>query len=180
MHWSGAFSIDGAAYAAGLADEIERIGVRVFAHTPVVQIDPYQIIFSSGTTGDPKGIVGNHRRIGATAFVAQLFGYQPDERPYTGLSFSHNNAQTTALIPALKFGYRAVISRRFTKSKLWDVCRRYGCTSFSVLGGMATALFAEPPRANDADNPVRMVISGGMPAAIWVTTEADSLAAFIC
>lgn len=40
LHWPGAFSIDGARYAAGLAAEVERIGVRVFAHTPAVQIDP--------------------------------------------------------------------------------------------------------------------------------------------
>jgi len=68
-------------------------------------------------------------------------------------------------------GYRAVFSRRFTKSKLWEVCRRYGCTSFSVLGGMATAIYSEPPRADDADNPVRLVISGGMPAGIWPAFE---------
>lgn len=142
-----------------------------FEAVPVALTDPLQIIYTSGTTGDPKGIVGNHARVGGTAFVAQLFGYQPDERPYTGLSFTHNNAQTTALLPALKFGYRAVISRRFTKSKLWDVARRYGCTSFAVLGGMATAIYSEPRRANDADNPVRMIICSGMPAVLWPAFE---------
>ena len=34
-----------------------------------------------------------------------------------------------------------------------------------------TALFAAPPRADDADNPVRLVISGGMPVAIWQAFE---------
>jgi crotonobetaine/carnitine-CoA ligase len=32
---------------------------------------------------------------------------------------------------------------------------------------MTTAIYAEPPKANDADNPVRSIISAGMPAAIW-------------
>lgn len=143
----------------------------LFDAVPVALTDPLQIIYTSGTTGDPKGIVGNHARMGGTAFVAQLFGYQPDERPYTGLSFTHNNAQTTALLPALKFGYRAVISRRFTKSKLWDVARRYGCTSFAVLGGMATAIYSEPRHANDGENPVRMIICSGMPAVLWRAFE---------
>jgi crotonobetaine/carnitine-CoA ligase len=66
---------------------------------------------------------------------------------------------------------RAVFSRRFTKSRLWDVCRRHGCTVFSLLGGMATAIYSEPPRPDDADNPVRFVTSAGMPAGIWQAFE---------
>jgi len=61
-----------------------------------------------------------------------------------------------------------VLSRRFTKSRLWDITRAYGCTTFTLLGGMTTAIYSEPRKANDADNPVRFVISAGMPAAIWV------------
>lgn len=134
--------------------------------------DPLQIIYTSGTTGNPKGIVGLNRRFGGTGLMGSLFGYGEDERPYTGLSLTHNNAQATALCPALFGGYRAVFSRRFSKSKLWAVCRHYGCTSFSLLGGMATAIYSEPPRPDDADNPVRLVISGGMPAGIWEAFEA--------
>jgi crotonobetaine/carnitine-CoA ligase len=132
---------------------------------------PLQIMYTSGTTGDPKGIVGANFRFCASGMLGMLFNYQPDERPYTGLSLTHGNAQSMTLAPALTMGLRAVFSRRFTKSKLWDVCRAYGCTTFSLLGGMATAIYSEPPRADDADNPVRMVLSGGMPAAIWEPFE---------
>jgi crotonobetaine/carnitine-CoA ligase len=132
---------------------------------------PLQIMYTSGTTGDPKGIVGANLRFCAAGMLGMLFNYQPDERPYTGLSFTHGNAQSVTLAPALTMSLRAVFSRRFTKSKLWDVCRRYGCTTFSLVGGMATAIYSEPARPNDADNPVRMVVSGGMPAAIWEPFE---------
>ena len=129
--------------------------------------DPLQIIYTSGTTGDPKGVVFPNARFGGYAVVGLIAGYQPDERPYTGLSLTHGNAQGVTLGPALAMGLRAVFSRRFTKSKLWDVCRRHGCTAFSLLGGMSTAIYSEPRRENDADNPVRRVMSAGMPAAIW-------------
>ena len=132
---------------------------------------PLQIIYTSGTTGDPKGIVGDHMRFGGTGMLGGIFGYREDERPYTGLSFTHNNAQATALAPSLMSGYRAVLSRRFTKSRLWDICRHYGCTTFSLVGGMATGIYSEPPRDDDADNPVRLVVSGGMPSAIWEAFE---------
>jgi len=151
--------------------EVLALDVPTVNMAPVTLSSPLNIVYTSGTTGDPKGIVGTTQRFGGTGFMGMVFGYRPDERPYTGLSFTHSNAMTTALCPALHGGYRAVFSRKFTKTKLWDICRRYGCTTFSILGGMATAIYAEPPRADDADNPVRLIISGGMPASLWEAFE---------
>lgn len=133
--------------------------------------DPLQIIFTSGTTGDPKGVVFPNARFGAFGLLGYLVGYRPDDRPYTGLSLTHGNAQAVTLGPSLRMGLRAVFSRRFTKSRLWDVCRRHGCTTFSLLGGMATAIYSEPRRPDDGANPVRLVISAGMPAPLWAAFE---------
>jgi crotonobetaine/carnitine-CoA ligase len=151
--------------------EVLAVDVPTVNMAAVTPASPLHVIYTSGTTGDPKGVVGTTQRFGGTGFMGLVFGYQPDERPYTGLSFTHSNALTTALCPALHSGYRAVFSRKFTKSRLWEICRRYGCTTFSILGGMATAIYSEAPRADDADNPVRLVISGGMPGGLWEAFE---------
>ncbi|MCP5045078.1 MAG: AMP-binding protein [bacterium] len=145
-----------------LAKPAATVDVRL--ETPM---DPLQIIYTSGTTGDPKGVVFPNARFGGFAAVGLIGGYQPDERPYTGLSLTHGNAQAVTLAPSLAMSLRGVFSRKFTKSKLWDVCRAHGCTTFSLLGGMATAIYSERERPNDGDNPVRRVMSAGMPAAIW-------------
>ncbi len=133
--------------------------------------DALQIIYTSGTTGDPKGVVFGNARFGGATMLSALLGIADGERPYTGLSLTHGNAQLMTLASALRVGQRAVFSRKFTKSRLWDITRRYGCTFFNLLGGMATAIYSEPPKPDDADNPVRFVLSAGMPAAIWEAFE---------
>ncbi len=128
---------------------------------------PMQMLYTSGTTGDPKAILSPYARFGYVASLGPVMGLRADDRPYTGLSLTHANAQLITLGATLHMGLRGVFSRKFTKSRLWDITRRYGCTMFNLLGGMTTAIYSEPLKPNDRDNPVRYVLSAGMPANIW-------------
>ncbi len=133
---------------------------------------PMEIIYTSGTTGDPKGVVCANNRIAQYALMAQMvWQYQEDDILYTGLSLTHGNAQAVTVMPGLVLERLTVLSERFTKRRLWDICRKFGCTTFSLLGGMATGIYSEPEKPDDADNPVRFVISAGMPRAIWEAFE---------
>lgn len=141
---------------------------------PIAAQDPsedMQMLFTSGTTGDPKAIIGPYQRFGNIAALGPVFGLTEDDVTYSGLSLTHANAQLITLGMTLKMGMHGVFSRKFTKSRLWDITREYGCTQFNLLGGMTTAIYSEMEKANDADNPVRLVVSAGMPAAIWKKFE---------
>ena len=133
---------------------------------------PMQIIYTSGTTGDPKGVTIRNNRTGLFNILNKIvWKYRDDDVLYNGLSLTHGNAQTVTLFPAFSMGIKAVFSPRFTKSRIWDICRKYGCTSFSLLGGMMAGIYNEPQRPNDADNPVRSVISAGTPPSLWEAFE---------
>ncbi|MRR37142.1 ATP-dependent acyl-CoA ligase, partial [bacterium] len=133
---------------------------------------PFEVIYTSGTTGDPKGVVIKAHRMTQFTMLAQfIWQYAPDEKLYTGLSLTHGNAQSVTLVPSLMLNIPSVISRKFTKSRLWDVCRKHGCTTFSLLGGMMMGIYSEPRKADDADNPVRKVLSAGTPRSIWEDFE---------
>ncbi|MBI5843388.1 MAG: AMP-binding protein [Deltaproteobacteria bacterium] len=143
-------------------------GAQLTGLPPLDFAAPVQIIHTSGTTGDPKGVVLKADRFMVYGFMASLiWNYQPDDVLYTGLSMTHGNAQSATILPAMAKNITAVISERFTKSRLWDICRKYGVTSFSLLGGMMSGIYNEPVRPDDAANPVRRVISAGTPRAIW-------------
>lgn len=166
--------VDGAVSDAG----IPGIAVRAFAdilaapcvEQPVRTIDPaspMQMIFTSGTTGDPKAILSAHARFMFAASVGPIIGLTAQDKPYTGLPLSHSNGQLMTLGNALTMQLPVVISRKFTKSRLWEILAVHGCTTFNLLGGMTTAIFAEPRGEFDRSHAVRFVLSAGMPASMW-------------
>ncbi len=133
---------------------------------------PFEIIYTSGTTGDPKGVVMKGSRMSAFSLIAQMvWQYTQEDKLYTGLSLTHGNAQAVTMMPSLTLAIPSVFSQRFTKSRIWDICRKHGCTTFSLLGGMMMGIYSEPEKPEDKDNPVRVVLSAGTPLAIWESFE---------
>ena len=74
---------------------------------------PMQMLYTSGTTGDPKAILSPYSRFGMIASLGEALGLVPGDRPYTGLSLTHANAQLITLGIVLSMGLRGVFSRKF-------------------------------------------------------------------
>jgi len=162
---------------------LESVWMRPEENLPEDRCDdinaPMEIIYTSGTTGDPKGVVLKNSRFAPFGMIAKsVFQYHQNDKLYTGLSLTHANAQAVTLFPSLYLGIPSVISTKFTKSRIWDICRKYECTTFSLLGGMMVGIYSEPTKKNDADNPVRLVLSAGTPVSIWKSFE-DRFGLFI-
>ena len=129
---------------------------------------PMQLMFTSGTTGDPKAVVSDYARYAAQGKrMREVFGVTPEDRLYTGLSLTHGNALTISLGGSLYAGIPLVMSQRFTSSRLWETINRYQCTVMNLLGGMFTHMYSLPETEQERNNSLRLVISAGMPKELW-------------
>ncbi len=73
--------------------------------------------------------------------------------------------QSVTLFPALSKGIPAVIGEKLQAESGMSAAST--AASFSSLGGMMAGIYNEPLKPDDADNPVRVVVSAGTPASIW-------------
>ncbi len=129
------------------------------------------LMYTSGTTGAPKGVVQRYRVGPVPGFGAAEGLYEPDDILYTCLPLFHANALFLSAQRALVAGLPLGLSRRFSASRFWDEVRRYDATTFNALGAMIPILMKQPERDTDRDNRVRFVLSAACPASVWEPFE---------
>ena len=120
--------------------------------------DLFLIVFTSGTTDAPRGVMRSHGRLllMAQGAVAVVTGCTPEDVVYCAMPLFHANAQVLGLGVALAGGAALVLARRFHKSRFLDDVRRYGCTLFNYVGNPLAYVMDTAERPDDADNPLRL------------------------
>jgi acyl-[acyl-carrier-protein]-phospholipid O-acyltransferase / long-chain-fatty-acid--[acyl-carrier-protein] ligase len=90
------------------------------------------IIFSSGSTGDPKGVMLTHGNIAANEESAiQAFDPQPPDRLLSILPFFHSFGYTVTLWLPLQVGASTVFhANALQYREIGELCKKHKCTIF--------------------------------------------------
>lgn len=130
--------------------------------------DPAVILYTSGTTGDPKGATLTHSNLAWNARITgQHLGYDEDDVALCALPFFHSFGQTALLNSGIDRGMRLVLMPRFNPVDAMDLIEQQGVTTFMGVPSMLAAALTEQRRQPRDISALRFLASGGsalMPA----------------
>ena len=128
------------------------------------------IMYTSGTTGLPKGVIHRHARCYGGFVLPIMTGYTEQDVVYNTLPLFHIGGQNMVWM-ALVSDTTVALAERFSASRFWQDVREYGATFTLFLGAMIPILHKQPPRHDDHDNPLRVALSAAAPRTIWEEFE---------
>jgi len=116
------------------------------------------LIFTSGTSGDPKAVRCTHDKITAPGtMLADRFGLSGSDCVYLSMPMFHSNAIMAGWAVGLAAGATLALRRRFSASGFLPDVRKFGVTYANYVGKPLSYVLATPPAPDDADNPLRVV-----------------------
>ncbi len=125
------------------------------------------LVYTSGTTGAPRGVLKTHRSyVRVAREVTRWVQASPADRFFTCLPLFHTHAQVYAVLPSLACGGSLVLAERFSASRFWDAVAASGATLFTYLGTMLAILARTPPSPAERRHRVRAAIGGGATAEL--------------
>jgi fatty-acyl-CoA synthase len=140
-----------------------------FARVPCAPEDLYCLLYTSGTTGRPKGVMIPHRMVAWNGFDT-VCGWQLREDDVSPVftPLYHAGGLMAFLVPIFVIGGTVVLHRGFDPAEVWRTLEAEGCT---VVLGVPTIwkLLMDAPEFRTADlSRVRWLISGGAPLPHYV------------
>jgi long-chain acyl-CoA synthetase len=168
-HGCAADATAGAAQAAADTIVVNDLFDDVLSAPAAVEVvsrsgdDTAVILYTSGTTGQPKGAELTHANLTANVAVAaqELFHLGPSDVVFGGLPLFHSFGQTCGLNAAISAGACLTLVSRFEPAKVFEVLTRDRVTIFEGVPTMYVALLGHAGREAYDLSALRLCVSGG-------------------
>jgi fatty-acyl-CoA synthase len=145
------FDVSGESWSALL----DRAG-PLASYREVVPTDTFMMIFTSGTSGEPKAVQVTHLTVlfAGTTLMAR-FEVDSSDVCYLSMPLFHSNALLAGWSVGVGAG-AAMVPATFSASRLLPDLRRYGATFMNYVGKPLAYVLATPEQPDDHDNPLRV------------------------
>ncbi|KLU60612.1 putative crotonobetaine/carnitine-CoA ligase [Peptococcaceae bacterium CEB3] len=129
--------------------------------------DEAAILYTSGTTGNPKGCLESHGYylVAGNRYSSHL-SLTANDRVITPLPLFHMNPQILSTMGTLFVGGSLALVDRFHSRSWWQEVRAKEATHFHYLGVMPAVLMGTPEQADDGEHPHWIGIGAGVPKTI--------------
>lgn len=125
-------------------------------HSVPTATDTFMLIFTSGTSGNPKPVQFAHMMIPfAGPVLADKYNIGPGDVCYLSMPLFHSAALMGGYCVAL-CGGAAIAPAKFSASTFLSDIRRYNATYMNYVGKPLAYILATPEQPDDADNPLRV------------------------
>ncbi len=120
--------------------------------------DLVEIMFTSGTTSRPKGVMLTHANFAFSGhYVMWELGMKSEDRYLSAMSASHINLQLSALLPTLTSGACLVLLRRYSATTFWRDVRETQATLIQAMAMVVRTLSLQPYSPGEKEHKVREV-----------------------
>ncbi|MPZ80691.1 MAG: AMP-binding protein [Actinophytocola sp.] len=125
---------------------------------PVTPDDLLMLIFTSGTSGEPKAVRCTHGKIAEPGrMLAERFRLGSADTAYLSMPMFHSNAIMAGWSVGLAAGARLALRRRFSASGFLDDVRKFEVTYANYVGKPLSYVLSTTRHEDDADNPLRLM-----------------------
>ena len=137
--------------------------------------DTAVILYTSGTTGTPKGAELTHDNLcrNADVVVRTLLELTADDVIFGGLPLFHSFGQTCTLNAAIAAGACLTLLPRFDPARALEIIATHRATVFAGVPTMYGALLAVPARNHYDVSALRVCMSGGAALPVEVLRAFD-------
>lgn len=132
--------------------------------SPPTDEDAAALMYTSGTTGRPKGVILTHKGVVYGAEIkTRLVPMKPGDRTLCVLPLFHSGGLNDLAIPSMFLGATIVLRRNFSAAEFWGCIEQYRINGFYIVPTMWNILLRVPEASTIDTSSLKFGLSGAAP-----------------